>query len=54
MPANTLKVGDVFKIRADGLLWEVVEDIGSAFWVKSEIGTNPAIGGTAFGSVKTF
>ena len=39
MAASNLKVGDVFKIRHDGGLWEVVEDRGTVLSVRSEIGT---------------
>ena len=39
MSAQHLKIGDIFKIRQDGGLWEVIADRGTVLDVRSELGT---------------
>ena len=39
MAASKLKVGDIFKVRHDGGLWEVIADRGTVLDVRSERGT---------------
>ena len=39
MSAENLSVGDIFKIRHNGGLWEVIADRGTVLNVRSEIGT---------------